>query len=67
MSPKPLFLNPPLKLKSYQNDLAPLDFFFDKFITDLFKIPITPIPMRIDKLTNGQLTLFLSPDKDKFC
>jgi len=29
MSPKPLFLNPPLKLKSYKN--APLGFFFDIF------------------------------------
>ena len=31
MSPKPLFLNPPLKLKSYKNDLAPIGFFFDIF------------------------------------
>jgi len=31
MSPKPLFLKPPLKLKSYKNDLAPIGFFFDIF------------------------------------
>jgi len=57
-----MFKNPPKKLRSSNKDLAPFGFYFDFFIDDPFKIPILPIPMRIDKLTNGQATLFISPD-----
>lgn len=56
------FFNPPTRLKSYTNDLAPIGFYFDIFNTNLFKIPIMPIPMRIDKLTNGETTYFIEPD-----
>ena len=49
-------------LKSYKNDLAPLGFYFDIFTTDLFKIPIMPIPMRIDKILSGHSTLLILPD-----
>jgi len=62
MSPKYSFFNSPVKLKSFKRDLAPVGFYFDIFATDIFKIPVMPVPMRIDKLTNGDLTLFIIPD-----
>ena len=62
MSPKFGISNPPAKLKSFKNDLAPVGFNFDIFPTDIFKIPIMPIPMRIDKTSNGRATFFIIPD-----
>ncbi|HUW90071.1 MAG TPA: hypothetical protein VMV43_06075 [Candidatus Nanopelagicaceae bacterium] len=62
MSPKYSFFNSPSKLKSFKRDLAPVGFYFDIFTTEIFKIPVMPVPMRIDKLTNGDLTLFILPD-----
>ncbi len=62
MSPKYSFFNSPVKLKSFKRDLAPIGFYFDIFATGIFKIPVMPVPMRIDKLTNGDLTLFIFPD-----
>ena len=62
MSSKRFFFNPPTKLKAFKKDLAPLGFFFDLIPTKNFKIPIMPVPMRIDKLTNHQPTLFILPD-----
>ena len=41
-------------------------FFFDVLPNDYFKLPpIMPIPMRIDKVTNGDPTLFILPDFKK--
>ncbi|KKL99533.1 hypothetical protein LCGC14_1813490, partial [marine sediment metagenome] len=51
MSSKHSFFNAPVKLKSYKKDLAPIGFYFDIFATEIFKIPVMPVPMRIDKLT----------------
>jgi len=65
MSPKNSFFNSPSKLKSFKNDLAPVGFYFDIFATEIFKIPVMPVPMRIDKLTNGDSTLFILPDIGK--
>ncbi len=62
MSPKYSFFNSPVKLKSFKRDLAPIGFYFDIFASEIFKIPVMPVPMRIDKLTNGDLTLFIFPD-----
>lgn len=62
MSSKRFFFNPPTKLKAFKNDLAPLGFFLDVIPAPNFKIPIMPVPMRIDKLTNRQPTLFILPD-----
>ncbi|GAI91334.1 unnamed protein product [marine sediment metagenome] len=62
MSPKYSFFKSPAKLKSFKRDLAPVGFYFDIFATEIFKIPVMPVPMRIDKLTNGDLTLFILPD-----
>jgi len=53
------------KLRSYKKDIAPVGFYFDVFSTELFEIPILPIPLRIDKLSNGQPTLFLFPNWEK--
>jgi hypothetical protein len=62
MSSKYYFFKYPVKLKSFKRDLAPVGFYFDIFATEIFKIPVMPVPMRIDKLTNGDLTLFILPD-----
>ncbi len=62
MSPKYSYFKSPSKLKSFKRDIAPVGFYFDIFATEIFKIPVMPVPMRIDKLTNGDLTLFIFPD-----
>ena len=62
--------NPQHKLKSFKKDIAPIGFFFDIFSDENYPIPILPIPMRIDKLSNGQPTLFISfdfPKLDRIC
>lgn len=53
------------KIRSYKKDIAPVGFYFDIFSTEIFTIPILPIPMRIDKLSNGEPTLFISPNREK--
>ena len=53
------------KLKTFKNDLAPVGFYFDIFSTKIFQIPILPIPMRIDKLSNGEPTLLITPNLEK--
>ena len=53
------------KLRTFKSDLAPLGFYFDIFPTEVFQIPILPIPMRIDKLSNGEPTLFITPNREK--
>lgn len=55
----------PIKLRSFKKDLAPVGFYFDIFSTEIFEIPILPIPMRIDKLSNGEPTLFITPNVEK--
>ncbi|MFX0019812.1 MAG: hypothetical protein ACFFAK_13670 [Promethearchaeota archaeon] len=62
MSSKGLFKSPPPKLKSFKNDIAPIGFYFDLFAPDLFKIPVMPVPMRIDKISNGMPTLIIFPN-----
>jgi len=52
-------------LKSYKRDISPIGFYFDVIATDLFKIPVMPIPMRIDKVLNGDPTFFILPDFKK--
>ncbi|MHA1191331.1 MAG: hypothetical protein ACTSP9_03430 [Promethearchaeota archaeon] len=53
------------KLRTFKSDLAPVGFYFDIFPTEVFQIPILPIPMRIDKLSNGAPTLFITPNREK--
>jgi len=65
MSPKRFFSRTPTKLKSFKRDLAPIGLYFDIFATEIFDIPVIPIPLRIDKLTNGEATFFIIPDIDK--
>lgn len=57
--------NPPTKLKVFHKDIAPIGFYFDIFTTELFQTPILPLPMRIDKLSNGEPTLFVKLDMKK--
>jgi hypothetical protein len=62
--------NPPHKLKSFKKDIAPIGFFFDLFSDENYTIPVLPIPMRIDKVSNGHPTLFVSLDflkLDRIC
>ncbi len=53
------------KLKSNKRDISPIGFFFDVLPNDYFKVPIMPTPMRIDKVLNGDPTLFILPDFKK--
>ncbi len=62
MSSRSSVLPNKIKLKTFKSDLAPIGFFFDLIPNDYFKIPIMPIPMRIDKLSNGQSNFFILPD-----
>ena len=55
----------PNKLRTFKKDLAPMGFYFDIFSTDTFQMPILLIPMRIDKLSNGEPTLFITPNPKK--
>ncbi|TFG13185.1 MAG: hypothetical protein EU535_05305 [Promethearchaeota archaeon] len=54
----------PSKIKSFKNDLAPIIFYFDIFPIEPFQVPILPLPMRIDKLLNGQPTALILPNKN---
>jgi len=62
MSNKRYFFNPPAKLKTFKNDLSPIGFFFDFFNSEIFKIPVMPVPLRIDRISNGKPTFFIKPD-----
>ena len=53
-----------VKLKSFKKDIAPIGFYFDIFSTELFEIPIMPLPLRIDKISNGEPTILLTPNWD---
>ena len=53
------------KLRTFKTDIAPIGFYFDFFSTSLFQIPLLPIPLRIDKISNGEPTLFIIPDMNK--
>lgn len=64
MNPK-LFIIPAKKLKFHKKEIAPIGFYFDLFTNGFFKIPITPIPMRIDKLTNGKPTLIIISNRNE--
>ena len=64
MNRKPSFFTP-TKLGSYKKEIAVMGFYFDIFSTNLFTIPILPLPMRIDKLANGEATCFIHPDFNK--
>jgi hypothetical protein len=65
MSNKGHFFNPPVKLKTFKRDLSPIGFFFDFFNSDIFNIPVMPLPMRIDRISNGKSTYFIKPDLNK--
>ncbi|TFF99018.1 MAG: hypothetical protein EU541_06005 [Promethearchaeota archaeon] len=49
-------------IKSFKDDFAPILFYFDIFSTEIFKHPILPLPLRIDRLYNGDTTAFIYPN-----
>ena len=55
----------PIKIKTFKTDLAPIGFYFDILSTEIFQIPILPIPLRIDKISNGEPTLFIPFNQQK--
>lgn len=55
-------MSPNRLMKTYKNDLAPVGFYFDIFTSEIFRIPVMPIPMRIDRLFKGESTFFILPD-----
>ena len=53
------------KVKSFKKDIAPIGFYFDIFPTDFCEIPILPLPLRIDKISNGEPTVIITPNINK--
>ncbi|TFF87599.1 MAG: hypothetical protein EU549_04430 [Promethearchaeota archaeon] len=49
-------------IKNYENHIAPIGFFFDFFPTDIFNIPIMPVPMRVDRIFYGEPSYFIEPN-----
>ncbi len=60
-----LIPNPPARLRSPKNDIAPMIFFPDILLSSDFLVPVLPVPMRIDCLTNGLPTLLIMPDFER--
>lgn len=58
-------MSPNKLMKTYKSDLAPVGFYFDIFTSEIFRIPVMPIPMRIDRLFKGESTFFILPDMNK--
>ncbi len=57
--------NPPSRLKTPKNDIAPMLFFPDVIASNNFTIPVLPIPFRLDRMSNGLPTLIIVPDLEK--
>ena len=55
----------PTKLRSNKKEIAVIGLYFDVFDTNLFTIPILPLPIRVDKVTNEEPTCFVHPNLDK--
>jgi len=51
------------KIPSRKSDGAPMIFFIDIFPSEMLSHPIMPLPMRIDKITNGEPTLAIFPEE----
>lgn len=52
-------------MKSFKNDIAPVIFYFDIFSTEIFEVPVMPVPIRIDKIINGDVSSFILPNMDE--
>ncbi|QEE17253.1 hypothetical protein DSAG12_03085 [Promethearchaeum syntrophicum] len=52
----------PSKIPSRSSDGAPMIFFIDIFPSEMLSNPIMPLPMRIDKISNGEPTLTIFPE-----
>lgn len=64
MNRKPSIFSP-TKLRSNKKEIAVIGLYFDVFDTNLFTIPILPLPIRVDKLANGEPTCFVHPNLNK--
>ena len=53
----------PTKFPSKKSDLAPIVFFIDVLESESFGNPILPIPVRVDRISNGLGTLLVFPRK----
>ena len=51
------------KIPSRKSDGAPMIFFIDIFPSEILSNPIMPLPIRIDKITNGEPTLIIYPEE----
>ncbi|TFF87398.1 MAG: hypothetical protein EU548_10360 [Promethearchaeota archaeon] len=51
-------------VKSFKKDFAPMLFYFDLISTKIFRPPILPLPLRIDRLYSGDRTAFIHPNFD---
>ncbi len=56
----------PSKIPVYKSDGAPMLLFIDILKSKIFENPCLGTPLRIDKITNGQSTLFIFPKKQIF-
>ena len=59
-APKKKFLT---KIPSRKSDGAPMIFFIDILPSEMLSNPIMPLPIRIDKITNGEPTLAIFPEE----
>ena len=53
----------PTKIPSKKNDGAPMILFIDVLVNNSFLNPILPIPLRVDKVTNGLSSSLIFPSK----
>ncbi len=53
----------PARIKSNPDDVAPMLFVIDVIRSEHYKNPIIPIPVRIDKVSNGEFTCIILPSK----
>jgi hypothetical protein len=51
----------PARIKSNPDDVAPMIFVIDVIRSEHYKNPIIPIPVRVDKVSNGEFTSIILP------
>lgn len=51
----------PARIKSNPDDMAPMIFVIDTIRSEHYKNPIIPIPVRVDKVSNGEFTSIILP------
>jgi hypothetical protein len=51
----------PARIKSNPDDMAPMMFVVDVIRSEHYQNPIIPVPVRVDKVTNGEFTSIIIP------